>query len=53
VLLTVDMGMAGLDDEIATREWESLTIGQLFDEYQRGERPLTGKQYVIRERHPR
>jgi acyl carrier protein len=52
VLLTVDLGMSKLEAELGTREWERVSLRQLFDEYQRGERPARGKQYVIRERRP-
>ena len=53
VLLMVDFGMSALEKELASREWERVTVGELFDEYQRDERPARGKEYVIRERRSR
>lgn len=53
VLLIVELEMTKLESELASREWDRVTVGELFEEYQQGERPPRGKEYVIRERRPR
>jgi acyl carrier protein len=53
VLLLTEIGVPSLEDELAGREWEQATVGELFAEYQRGDRPPRGSQFVNRQRPSR
>ncbi len=53
VFLLVELEVATLDTDLATRDWDRVTVGELFEEYQRGERAPRSSEYVIRKRQPR
>jgi hypothetical protein len=50
VLLTVDFEMDGLADQLAERDWNTITLGALYEEYKSGKVPLGTTQHVIRAR---
>lgn len=53
VLLVIDFKMASLETNLSTREWELVTVGELFEEYQRGQPPPNREQFVLRTQRPR
>lgn len=48
VLLLVDFEMFSLEQELSKREWRHVTVGELFQEYQRGQAPPSREHVVIR-----
>ncbi len=49
-VLLVDLAMSSLESDLVDREWERLTVGELFEEYLGQERPAGGPEFVMRRR---
>jgi acyl carrier protein len=47
-LLLVDFKMASLESDLSTRDWRLVTVGELYEEYQRGEALPPRERYTLR-----
>jgi acyl carrier protein len=48
VFLLVDLQMTSLESDLGKRDWTMVKVGELFDEYARGQAPPARQQFVIR-----
>jgi acyl carrier protein len=47
VVMITELRMERLAEDLGDREWTNVTLGELYEEYERGE-PVAREEYVIR-----